>query len=271
MKPLIDLAALPDGEDAWIFPGQGAQQIGMSLDFAAAFSESAALFAEAEEVLGYSLADLIKDGPDETLTMTVHTQPAVFVASLAALKAAEATGLLSRPRCLAGHSLGEYSAVVASGSLSFADGLRLVNERARLMQQAGEASPGSLVALLGADIEQALALAADAGSEVCNVNAPGQVVLGGTLDAVRRTIERARGFGIKRAVELKVGGAFHSSLMRPAANGLARFASGIDFGNPEVPVVANTSGRALTSGSGLAEELIQQISNPVIWRTACGP
>lgn len=262
---LLDFANLAPGHDAWVFPGQGAQRIGMSLDFAADDARIQELFAEANEVLGYSLSQLIEDGPEEELTKTIHTQPAVFVASIAALLAAQVAGLLSRPLFVAGHSLGEYSAVVAVGGLSFADGLRLVQERASLMQEASESNPGTLAALLGATVEEAEALAAATGAEVCNHNAPGQVVLGGSLQAMDAVSERAGEFGVRRISRLKVGGAFHTTLMKPAAEGLASYLSTLVLTDLTVPLVANGSGKPMTAAGEIKDELQNQPDHPVRW------
>lgn len=267
--PLIDFSSLPDGSDAWLFPGQGAQQIGMSLDFAAEDPDVRALFSEADQILKSSLTSLIESGPEDELVRTANTQPAVFVASLAALKAATSHSQaleLSRPRFVAGHSLGEYSAVVASGSLSFADGLKLVQERARLMQEASEETPGTLAALLGASLDQAKALCEATGCEVCNINAPGQIVIGGPVEAVAAAVDAAREHGIKRAMPLKVGGAFHTSLMSPAARGLQFYLDHLEIDEPQVPVVANGSAETLTTPEALRAELTFQLDHPVLWQ-----
>ena len=265
---LIDLQSLPEGGDAWLFPGQGAQQLGMSLDFAAERANIQELFDEADRVLGFRLSELIANGPEDELQRTVNTQPAVFVASIAALKAAEqlADGQgLTRPRFVAGHSLGECSAVVAAGSLSFSDGLTLVAERARLMQEASEARRGTLAALLGADLEQAEKLCQATGCEVCNVNAPGQIVIGGTVESIAKATEAARDLGIKRLMPLKVGGAFHTSLMKPAAEALSTYLAGVDISDPQVPVLANARAEELTTGEAIRDELTYQIDHPVLW------
>jgi [acyl-carrier-protein] S-malonyltransferase len=265
---LIDFSSLPEGTDAWLFPGQGAQQLGMSLDFAEDDPEVAALFSQADEVLGFSLSDLIGSGAEAELVRTVNTQPAVFVASLAALKATARHSRalrLSQPLFVAGHSLGEYSAVVAAGSLSFIDGLRLVQERARLMQAASEKRPGTLAALLGADLDQAQALCEATGCEVCNINAPGQIVIGGTVEMVTAAADAARDYGIKRVMPLNVGGAFHTSLMSSAAEGLSSYLAGVAFEEPEVPVVANGSAEPLAGSEQLRAELTFQLDHPVRW------
>lgn len=266
--PLIDLQSLPAAGDAWLFPGQGAQQLGMSLDFAVEHASIQELFDEADRVLGFGLGDLIRDGPEDELQKTVNTQPAVFVASLAALKAAELLADdqgLTRPRFVAGHSLGEYSAVVAAGSLSFTDGLNLVAERARLMQEASEARPGTLAALLGADLEQAEKLCQATGCEVCNVNAPGQIVIGGTVESIAKATDAARELGIKRVMPLKVGGAFHTSLMKPAAEALSTYLAAVDINDPQVPVFANGRAEELTTGDAIRDELTYQVDHPVLW------
>lgn len=264
---LIDLDSLAPGSDAWIFPGQGAQRIGMSLDFADLEPRSTALFAEADEILGYALSRLIREGPEEDLAQTIHTQPAVFVASLVALKATELSraDLLTRPLFVAGHSLGEYVAVVASGALSFADGLRLVQERARLMQVASERNPGTLAALLGATLEQAEELCAATGAEVCNLNAPGQVVVGGSTRVMAAVAERARDFGIKRSMKLNVGGPFHTSLMAPAVEGVTTYLEDVSLGSPRVPLMANGTASPVEDASALRDELIYQLNHPVRW------
>ncbi|MEX2237488.1 MAG: ACP S-malonyltransferase [Dehalococcoidia bacterium] len=262
---LVDLSSLPEAAEAWVFPGQGAQKQGMSLDFAAQYPVIQDLWNEADATLGRPLSKLVREGSADDLQQTVNTQPAIFVASLAALKASELAGSLRRPSCVAGHSVGEYAAIVACDSLSFADGLRLVAERARLIQKASEENPGTLAALLGADRQQADELCAATGCEVCNLNAPGQVVIGGSLEQVAEATRRAREFGIKRALPLKVGGPFHTSLMKSAADGLREFLKGMDFADSEVPLVANGSARPVQMASEVQAELIYQPDHPVLW------
>jgi [acyl-carrier-protein] S-malonyltransferase len=265
---LIQLASLAGASDAWLFPGQGAQQPGMSLDFAGEFREVEALFDAAHATLGRDLATLLREGNAEELAETENTQPAVYVASLGALKAAAVVGLATRPLCVAGHSLGEYSAVVAAGSLSFEDGLRLVGERSRLMQACSLERPGGLVALLGADLETAAAACAASGAEICNINAPGQVVVGGDSKALERLQDEARNLGIRRAVPLKVSGAFHSTLMTPAAQSLSLFIEKLEFAPPQTVLIGNVTGDVIDNRDEIRRELVFQLDHPLLWEAS---
>lgn len=252
---------------AWVFPGQGSQYPGMGRDLAEAFPTALRLFQAADAALGAPLSRLCFEGPEEQLRLTANAQPAIFVTSLAVLAALEAAGALREwPAYMAGHSLGEYTALVAAGALSFAEGLRLVRERGRLMQRAGEEQPGSLVAVLGLEDEAAVALAAATGSEVCNYNAPGQLVLGGRKEAVAAVLARGREFGARRVVELNVSAAFHSSLMRPSVEGMAAALAGASLSEAAVPVVANGTALPLTHPQEIRQELAFQLDHPVQWR-----
>ena len=255
-----------EGRIAWIFPGQGSQQVGMGRVLYASSPAARALFDTADNVLGRPLAQLCFEGPDDVLRQTINTQPAVFTVSLACLRAAQERGdFVSPPVCVAGHSLGEYAAAVAADALSFEGGLRLVQERGKLMQAAGEQNPGTLAALLGANEEAARQLCAATGVEIANINSAEQIVLGGGLDAVQQATEQARSVGAKRAALLNVSGAFHTSLMQPAATGMAEALTGADLRELAVPLIANGSGAAITTAQQLREELVYQITHPVQW------
>jgi [acyl-carrier-protein] S-malonyltransferase len=224
------------------------------------------VFETADRVLGYSLSGLCFEGPDDRLRQTEYTQPAIFATSLACLAAAvEAGGVVARPAFTAGHSLGEYSALVAAGALSLDDGLRLLDTRARLMAEAGRSHPGTLAAIVGMDEEAVRAICADADVDVCNYNLPNQTVVGGTRANVGRAIELAKERGAQRALELNVSGAFHSRLMRPAADGLAKAVEAADVHAPEVPVVANASAEAMTTATAIRAELCAQVATAVRW------
>jgi [acyl-carrier-protein] S-malonyltransferase len=224
------------------------------------------VFETADRVLGYSLSGLCFEGPEDRLRETEYTQPAIFATSLACLAAAVEAGFVaSRPAYMAGHSLGEYSALVAAGALSLESGLQLLRERARLMADAGRSNPGTLAAILGLDEGAVREICAAADADVCNLNLPNQIVIGGTKAAVERAIELAKEGGAQRALELNVSGAFHSRLMRPAAEALKTAIAAAEVSDPEVPVVANASAEALTSAAGVRDELERQVANTVFW------
>jgi [acyl-carrier-protein] S-malonyltransferase len=252
---------------AWLFPGQGSQYVGMGQALAEQSEAARELFEKADRILGRPLSEICFKGPDEALRQTVNTQPAIFTVSLACLAVAEERAdLWDPPLFVAGHSLGEYSAAVASGALSFEDGLKLVQERGRLMQAAGEQNPGTMVALLGLDEPAARELCSASGAQVCNVNAPGQVVIGGDLESVAKASEMAKSFGARRAVPLNVSGAFHTSLMQPAAIGMASTLDNVSFLDPEVAIVVNGTGMPIVDAPGLRQELSFQITHPVLWQ-----
>ena len=226
------------------------------------------VFETANRVLGYSITELCFQGPAERLQETQHAQPAIFTVSLACLEAARELGGLPPgvPAFVAGHSLGEYTALVIAQALSLEDGLRLVAERGRLMQEAAQQNPGAMAAILGLDEAAASAVCRDTEAEICNLNAPGQVVIGGTSQAVEAAMALALERGAQRGIRLKVGGAFHTSLMAPAAEGMARALAATPLRDPQVPVIANTTAEPLTTAETLREELIQQLTRPVQWQ-----
>jgi [acyl-carrier-protein] S-malonyltransferase len=231
------------------------------------FAEARAVFAEADEALGESLSRLIFEGPEETLTLTENTQPAILTMSVAACRVLAARGC--EPGVVAGHSLGEYSAHVAAGTFAFADAVRIVRHRGRYMQEAVPVGTGAMAAILGLDAETVARACAEASQgEVvspANLNAAGQVVIAGTAAAVGRASERAKALGAKRAVPLQVSAPFHCALMQPAEDRLAPELRALKVSNPRVPVIANVDAQPKTDGPSAIDALIRQIASPVRW------
>jgi len=249
---------------AFMFPGQGAHSVGMGQALAQRFPLARETFETADRVLGFPLSEICWKGPAEELTKTVHTQPALLVHSVAALRVLEAAGLT--PSFTAGHSLGEYSACVAAGVLTFEDALRLVHVRGRLMHEAGIERPGTMAALLKMKREDVVAVCDETEGVVvpANFNAPGQIVISGEKDAVAAASELAKSRG-GRAVGLVVGGAFHSPLMASAAAGLAKQLDATSFAEPRCPVIVNVSAQPLDRADDLRAALKDQLLGAVLW------
>ena len=252
---------------AFIFPGQGAQKVGMGRALADAFPICRETFDEADAALGSPLSRVIFDGPEDQLTLTENAQPAILAVSTAAARFLASRGLA--PALVAGHSLGEYSANVAAGTFSFVDALRLVQRRGRYMQEAVPAGEGAMAAILGLDAEQvAQACAEAANGEVvspANMNGGGQVVIAGARDAVARAGERARALGARRVIPLPVSAPFHCALMKPAGDRLAPELRAIEVQTPRVPIVANVDAELKRDPSAAIDALVQQVSSPVRW------
>ncbi|MGB3021731.1 MAG: ACP S-malonyltransferase [Methyloceanibacter sp.] len=258
---------------AFIFPGQGSQAVGMGAELAKAYAPARAVFAEIDDALGQSLSTLMWAGPEDQLTLTENAQPALMAVSLAALRALrEETGfgLERQVAYVAGHSLGEYSALAAAGSLSLADTARLLKTRGRAMQEAVPVGQGAMAALLGADLAQAQALAEAASEgevcEVANDNAPGQVVISGARGAIERAVLLGPKFGARRAVLLPVSAPFHCALMQPAADVMREALSRVEIKAPSVPLVANVLAAAVTDPEAIRQRLIEQVTGMVRWR-----
>jgi [acyl-carrier-protein] S-malonyltransferase len=256
---------------AFVFPGQGAQTIGMGRDLAAAYPEAKAVFDEVDEALGEALSALIWEGDAETLTLTQNAQPALMATSLAAMRALQAEGVtIADAKFVAGHSLGEYSALAAAGALSVADTARLLRTRGLAMQQAVAPGVGAMAALLGLDFATATEVAAEAAQgEVCvaaNDNDPAQVVVSGHAAAVARAVEIAKARGAKRAVMLPVSAPFHCPLMAPAAQVMAEALGNVTIAAPAVPVVANVLARPVSDPAQIRDLLVTQITHSVRWR-----
>jgi [acyl-carrier-protein] S-malonyltransferase len=252
---------------AFLFPGQGSQSVGMGKALADQFPEARAVFDEADAALGEPLSTLIFEGPADRLTLTENTQPAILTTSVAAYRVLEARGMT--PALVAGHSLGEYSAHVAAGTMTFADAVRIVRHRGRYMQEAVPVGTGAMAAILGLDGETvARACAEAANGEVvspANLNGSGQVVIAGTAAAVARASARAKALGAKRTIPLQVSAPFHCALMKPAEERLAPELRALTVAKPRVPVVANVDATPKCDAQSSIDALIQQIASPVRW------
>ena len=252
---------------AFIFPGQGAQKVGMGKALADAFPVCQQTFQEADAALGEPLSTVIFEGPESSLTLTENTQPAILTVSIAAYRLLEARGIT--PAYVAGHSLGEYSANVAAGTFAFADALRLVRRRGRFMQEAVPVGEGAMAAIIGLDAAAVAQACADAaGGDVvvpANLNGGGQVVIAGARDAVARASEKAKAMGAKRAIPLPVSAPFHCPLMQPAQDRLAPELRAVTAQDPRVPVIANVDAEPKRERTAAIEALVRQVSAPVRW------
>ena len=253
---------------AFVFPGQGSQSVGMLRELAADYRQVQETFAEASSALGYDLWETVAQGPEERLAQTEVTQPAMLAGGVAVWRAWRAAGG-GLPMLMAGHSLGEYSALVCGGALEFADAVRVVADRARFMQEAVPSGKGAMAAVLGLSDEQVAALCAQAADgevlEPVNFNSPAQVVIAGASAAVARAIERAKAAGAKRAVVLPMSVPAHSSLMAPAAKRLAERLQSVPLRMPQVPVFHNADVKEATSVDAMREALVRQVASPVRW------
>lgn len=256
------------GKIAFVFPGQGAQAVGMGRDAYESNAAARDVYDRADAALGFPISKLSFEGPEEELRQTANTQPALLATSVALLEAYRSQGV--KPDYVAGHSLGEYSALVAAGVLAFEDAIRLVRARGQFMEQAVPSGQGAMAAVLGAEREALAALCADitAGAgvvELANVNCPGQIVVSGSAEGVAEVVARGKEAGAKRVIPLEVSGPFHSSLMRPAADKLSAELAKVAFGEASVPVVANVHARPVTNGDELRGLLVEQVVSPVQW------
>jgi [acyl-carrier-protein] S-malonyltransferase len=256
---------------AFLFPGQGAQTIGMGRDLAEAYPAARAVFDEVDEALGEKLSALIWEGEIDTLTLTRNAQPALMATSMAAMRALEAEGVtVEAAAFVAGYSLGEYSALTAAGAFTVADAARLLRLRGTAMQEAVAPGDGAMAAILGLDLETVRAVARDAAQgdvcEAANDNDPAQVVISGNADAVERAVEAAKAAGAKRAVMLPVSAPFHCALMQPAAEAMAQALADVRIETPRVPVVANVTAQATNDPATIRTLLVDQVCSAVRWR-----
>jgi [acyl-carrier-protein] S-malonyltransferase len=252
---------------AFLFPGQGSQSVGMGKDFAEKYSIARQTFEEADDALGLAISRICFEGPEEQLRLTENTQPAILTASVAAWRVLDQNGI--KPSLAAGHSLGEYSAHVAAGTISFADAVRAVRSRGRYMQEAVPVGTGAMAAILGMNPDSVASVCADAAQgEVCepaNINSPEQIVISGHAAAVERAVKLADERGAKRAKVLSVSAPFHCSLMKPAQERLAADLRALSFSAPAFPIVCNVDAASVTTAEAVRDALVRQVTGSVCW------
>lgn len=266
MKPL------PSSDKvAYVFPGQGSQRVGMGLDLYKSSAEARQTFDEADETLGFPISRLCFEGPEDKLQQTEYAQPAIMVNSIAALRAAiksSESPVTGNPAFVAGHSLGEYTALVAARCVDFQEAIRIVFERGRLMQEAGLGKPGGMAAVMGLDLAALEAICQETKTRISNINCPGQTIISGLKEDLAKAVALAKDKGARRTVYLEVSGAFHSHLMRPALEELASVIDSVKFRDPIYPVIANTTAKPLEKASEIKRELVEQLCSCVRWQSS---
>jgi len=268
----MTLTFLPDTrgpQAAYLFPGQGAHKVGMGQELFDNSEAARDVFGQVDEALGRPLTKLIFEGPEEELRETANAQPAIMAVSLACVKAMEeklGAESMPSPVVMAGHSLGEYTALAVAGVLDVADTAHLVQARSSLMQQACDRNPGTMAAILGLDEMTAEEIARETGTYVSNINTAEQIVISGERMAIAQALDLASARGAKKVIPLRVGGAFHSGLMESARTGLAEAMEKVTFSDPEVPIIGNCTGRPLTTTDSIKQELVSQVCDCVQWK-----
>ncbi|MCL0094714.1 ACP S-malonyltransferase [Dehalococcoidales bacterium] len=252
---------------AYLFPGQGSQWVGMGRDLYHNFASAKAVFDQADEALGFPLSRLCFDGPEDELRQTVNAQPAIVTVSLACLKAALAEAdKLPPPTFVAGHSLGEYTALAAAGVLDFATTIYLAGKRGWLMHQAGLKQPGGMVAVIGLDEVVLTEVCEQTDTRIANINCLGQLVISGAKENLTQAVDLANTRGAYRTIPLPVTGAFHTPLMQPAVEGMAEVIDNLSFADPVIPIIANTTAQPLTTAEMVKAELLRQLCNGIQWQ-----
>jgi [acyl-carrier-protein] S-malonyltransferase len=253
---------------AFVFPGQGAQAVGMGKDLYDIFPSAKKVFDTADDVLGFSLSKLCFVGPEDELNLTINTQPAMLTVSYACMEAINDTPVSNfpSPAYLAGHSLGEYTALPVAGVVDFETAVSLARERGRLMHEAGLSNPGGMMAVLGLEEELVSEVCEETGTVIANINCPGQIVISGSIATLPVAMEIAHEKGASRTVTLQVSGAFHSPLMQPAKEELTEILEKIEFKDPSVPIIGNVSAKPLNTAAQIKEELIEQMCSSVQWQ-----
>jgi len=260
------MAELP--KVAYVFPGQGSQSTGMGLDLYNSYPSAKEVFDGADASLGFSLSRLCFEGPEEELKKTHNVQPAILVVSIACLKALEEATIANfpSPTFVAGHSLGEYTALVVAGALGLTDAVLLVRERGRLMYEAGLKNPGSMLAVIGLDEKTVEDISYHSGAEISNINCPGQIVVSGAAQALAEADKLAKAKGARALIPLRVSGAFHSALIEPVLAEFSRIVSNVRFQPPAIPVISNVTARPLPDVDSIKEELVKQLRNCIQWQ-----
>jgi len=263
---MVELETKSKPKIAHVFPGQGSQSVGMGYKLYQSSPKAKEVFQEADEALRFPISRLCFEGPEDELRQTINAQPAIMTVSVACLRAASEVNHTISPSFVAGHSLGEYTALVAANVLGFTDAIRLVRERGRLMQKAGEIKPGGMAAVIGLDEAALREICRESGAEIANFNCSAQIVISGSKEALARAMELAKARDARRVILLQVSGAFHSTLMQPTIEGLSAAISQINFRTPEIPIVVNSTAQSVTTAEGVKEELLRQLCNCVQWQ-----